>query len=41
MLYDLLIGAIDAGAAWTRRDPGRDVTVDPAALASQHPGAAP
>ena len=39
MLHDLLIGAIDACAAWTRRDPGRDATLDPA-LAFQHPGTA-
>jgi hypothetical protein len=30
MLRDLLIGAIDACAAWARRDPGADATVDPA-----------
>ena len=42
MLRDLLIGAIDACAAWTRHDPGRDATLDPAAwaAASQHPGTA-
>jgi hypothetical protein len=34
LLRDLLLGAIDACATWTRRDPGRDATLDPA-LASQ------
>jgi hypothetical protein len=46
MLRDLLIGAIDACAAWTRRDPGPDVAVPwPAAdgspqRATQPPSAA-
>jgi hypothetical protein len=34
MLRDLLIGAIDACAAWTRRDPGPDATLDPAVWAA-------
>src|SRR5215213_5405427 len=34
MLRDLLIGAIDACAAWTRRDPGLDATLDPAVWAA-------
>jgi hypothetical protein len=40
MLRDLLIGAIDACAAWTRPDSGPDATVDPAvwAAASQRTG---
>jgi hypothetical protein len=34
MLRDLLIGAIDACAAWTRRDLGPDATPDPAVWAA-------
>jgi hypothetical protein len=34
MLRDLLIGAIDACAAWTRRDPGPNATLDLAVRAS-------
>ena len=34
MLRDLLVGAIDACAAWTRRDPGADATLDPALWAA-------
>jgi hypothetical protein len=34
MLRDLLIGAIDACATWTRRDPGPDATLDAAAWAA-------
>jgi hypothetical protein len=40
MLRDLLVGAIDACAAWIRRDPGADATLDPAvwAVACQRTG---
>jgi hypothetical protein len=34
MLRDLLVGAIDACAAWTRRDPGPDAALDPAVWAA-------
>jgi hypothetical protein len=34
MLCDLLVGAIDACAAWTRRDAGPDATLDPAVWAA-------
>jgi hypothetical protein len=43
LLRDLLIGAIDACAAWTRRNPGPDTTPDPAvwAAAASPPGDLP
>jgi hypothetical protein len=34
MLRDLLVGAIEACAAWTRRDPGPATTLDPAVWAA-------
>jgi hypothetical protein len=37
MLRDLLIGAIDACAAWTGRDSGPDATLDPAVAAPTWP----
>jgi hypothetical protein len=36
MLRDLLVGAIDAGAAWARRDPGLDAALDPAVWAAAY-----
>jgi hypothetical protein len=36
MLRDLLMGAIDACAAWTRRAPGPDATPDPAVWAAAY-----
>jgi hypothetical protein len=36
MLRDLLVGAIDACAAWTRRDPGPDAALSPAVWAAAY-----